>query len=206
MPELLLASASPRRREILRNLGFRFRVVKAPLVDEDAMLANNDQKPSDVAKALAVLKSKMLNLKPDEIALTADTIVVVGDEILGKPRDSSEAAKFLRKLSAKEHDVITAIVLRRGDTNRKPMICDFESTRVLFKRLTINDINWYVSSGEPFGKAGAYAIQGLGGVFIKRIDGCYFNVVGFPVFRLLDTMKRFGLDYRDFIISKGTEK
>jgi len=195
MPELLLASASPRRRDILENLGIRFRVISAPEIDETAIMNDKSISPSEIASRLALKKASAIRLKQDELALTADTVVVIDGEILGKPGDNSEARLFIEKLSGKKHDVITAIVLKKTDSETYTGI---ETTGVYFRTMTSEEIDWYIASGEPFGKAGGYAIQGLGGLFIHRVDGCYFNVVGLPVFRLMSVLHEAGYDYRDF--------
>jgi len=123
------------------------------------------------AKALAVPAG------PEETVLAADTTVTIGGALLGKPVDATDARRMLELLSGKRHDVLTGICLRRADA----LICDCASTAVWFQPLSIEEINRYVDSGEPEGKAGAYAIQGLASKFIERIEGCYFNVMGLPV-------------------------
>lgn len=195
MIELTLASASPRRKEILENLGINFSIIPAPDIDENIDIGNSSISPSDIALAIARRKSLSLNLAQNQLALTADTVVAIDGLVFGKPKDSDEAARFLGKLSGKRHEVITAIALREG--NNDPVL-SFESTNVYFSALCDDDINWYISTGEPFGKAGGYAIQGVGGVFIERIEGCYFNVVGLPVFNLFQLIGKTGYDYRDF--------
>ncbi|MCD6217268.1 septum formation protein Maf [bacterium] len=194
MIELTLASASPRRKEILENLGINFSIIPAPDIDENIDIENSSISPSDIALAIALRKSLSLNLTQNQLALTADTVVSIDGMVFGKPKDSDEAANFLRKLSGKRHKVITAIALREGDG--EPVL-SHESTSVYFTNLCDDDINWYVSTGEPFGKAGGYAIQGMGGIFIERIEGCYFNVVGLPVFNLFQLIGKTGYDYRD---------
>ena len=196
MPELLLASASPRRRDILQNLGLRFRVIPAPEIDEAAIMVDKSIGPSDVASRLSLEKANVIKLIPEEVALTADTIVVINNEILGKPKDNPEAKLFLDKLSGKRHEVITAITLKKSNGK---VFCGVETTGVYFRAMTKKEIEWYIASGEPFGKAGAYAIQGFGGLFIYRIEGCYFNVVGLPVFRLTQLFHEAGYDYMDFM-------
>jgi septum formation protein len=195
-----LASASPRRHEILQNLGFKFTVMRAPVIDEDEILNDTNLSPVEIAKLTSHNKSLTLDLKPDQIALTADTVVAIDDKTFGKPKDDHEAQEFLRALSGKRHDVITAITLRKG---KSEPVTDYESTAVYFTEMSEDDIKWYVSTGEPFGKAGAYAIQGFGGFFIERIDGCYFNVVGLPVFKLIWLLGKMEYDYRDFIVQDG---
>ncbi len=194
MIELTLASASPRRKEILENLGINFKNIPAPDIDENIDIENSSMSPSDIALAIARRKSMSLNLTRNQLTLTADTVVAIDGMVFGKPKDSDEAATFLGKLSGKRHEVITAIALRERDCEP---ILSHESTSVYFTTLCDDDIHWYISTGEPFGKAGGYAIQGMGGLFIERIEGCYFNVVGLPVFNLFQLIGKTGYDYRD---------
>ena len=203
MVDFLLASASPRRREILENLGFRFELIPAPEIKEELELNDNSMSPSEIAMNLACRKSMALDPGDDQIVLTADTVVALDEVAFGKPKSDDEARQFLKQLSGKKHEVITAIALRKGKTDPVTAI---ESTGVYFTNMTDDDIEWYISTGEPFGKAGGYAIQGLGGLFIHRIDGCYFNVVGLPVYRLFWLLSQFGYDYRDFFMVEGVEK
>lgn len=194
MIELILASASPRRKEILENLGIMFRVAPGPDIDETIENDNSSMTPSDIALEIARRKSLSLSIEQNTLTLTADTVVAIDGHVFGKPKDSDEAIGFLKHLSGKRHEVITAIALRKGGS--EPVL-SHESTSVYFTTLNDDDINWYVSTGEPFGKAGGYAIQGVGGIFIERIEGCYFNVVGLPVFNLFRLIGKTGYDYRD---------
>jgi len=170
---LVLASASPRRKEILAAAGFAFDVRPAHL-NEERLPGEN---PEDFARRLAKEKAEAVAALPDETVLGADTVVVVDREVLGKPADEADAARMLKLLSGRQHQVITGICLRAG----KRCVVDAATTQVCFRRLTGEEIAAYVSSGEPIGKAGGYAIQGLASRFIERIEGCYFNVVGLPV-------------------------
>ena len=173
---LVLASRSPRRQEILQRAGIPF-LVRPAEVDE-AVLPG--EPAPDHVRRLARAKADAVPAGTHEVVLGADTVVVVGNEILGKPEDAADAARMLRLLSGREHAVLTGICLRAADR----WIEDFEFTRVRFVDLAPRDISDYISSGEPMDKAGAYAIQGLASKFIDRIEGCYFNVVGLPVARL----------------------
>jgi septum formation protein len=176
---LILASASPRRAELMRAAGYEFEIVVAE-VDERA---RPDETPSPYVRRLAADKSAAVQaaLKgcatSDTIILGADTTVVVDGEILGKPQDDEEAAAMLRRLSGRHHEVLTGISIRQGAYE----LGRVETTAVWFSVLTKEDILWYVASGEGRDKAGAYAIQGLASRFIPRIDGSYSNVVGLPV-------------------------
>jgi septum formation protein len=181
---LVLASASPRRADLLRAAGFSFDTV-TPDVDE-RVRAN--ESPMDYVHRLAAEKSaaalELIRARADFpagemrlVVLAADTTVVVGREILGKPRDDEEVAAMLRMLSGCWHEVVTGVNLRAGALN----IGRVETTRVAFASLSESEIDWYVRSGEGRDKAGAYAIQGLASRFIPRIEGSYSNVVGLPV-------------------------
>ena len=180
---LILASASPRRAELLTAAGFEF----------DVMPADVDETPapgeSPLQYALRVARDKANTIqarcrKSGAIIVAADTVVVAGGEILGKPEDSDDAGRMLRLLSGGAHDVHTAVVIRRGAMERT----EVATTQVWFQSLDESEISWYVESREPEGKAGAYAIQGRAARFIERIDGSWSNVVGLPVatvYRLL---------------------
>jgi septum formation protein len=179
---LLLASASPRRAEILRSLGIPF-TVRPVDIPEDPL-------PGETAEAaatrLAADKAAVAARQaPGAWVLAADTLVFLDGAILGKPRDDAEAAAMLRHLAGREHGVVTAIHLRRGDGPSKGIA---EVSRVRFAPMEEAEIAWYVSTGEPRDKAGAYGVQGLGARFIEEIHGSFTNVMGLParsVYRLL---------------------
>jgi len=171
---LVLASASPRRAELLRAAGFTFDV--APADVDESRLTNE----SPTAYALRVAREKAAVASshyPDAAVLAADTIVAAGSRILGKPADAAEAAGMLHLLSGAEHVVQTAVVLRVNGRETS----DVASTRVRMRPLTAEEIAWYVATGEPAGKAGAYAIQGRAARFVEWIEGSWSNVVGLPV-------------------------
>jgi septum formation protein len=170
---LVLASQSPRRAEILRQAGIPFTVRAAP-VDETPL---DREKPENYVCRLAEMKVLAVDAAPEDVVLGADTTVVVGGEMLGKPVDSADAVRMLERLSGRRHEVMTGICLRRG----LDLIRDWAVTEVWFAPMSAAEIEAYVASGEPMDKAGAYAIQGLASKYIERIDGCYFNVVGLPV-------------------------
>ena len=173
--QLVLASASPRRAERLRTAGFSFEVHPAD-VDETPQ-------PGELpaAYALRVARDKAgttaARCAPGSCILAADTVVVAGTQILGKPEDPGDARRMLALLSGAVHEVLTAVVVRHGEREAS----EVASTRVRFVTLSAAEIDWYVASGEPEGKAGAYAIQGLGSRFVDRIEGSWSNVVGLPV-------------------------
>ncbi|MCC7174741.1 MAG: septum formation inhibitor Maf [Bryobacterales bacterium] len=170
---LVLASHSPRRREILANAGIEF-VCRPAEIDERR---RDGETPPAYVRRLARAKAMAVDAGADEIILGADTEVVVDEHVLGKPSDAADAVRMLRLLSGREHEVITGICLRTSGR----VLVDAETTRVRFLALSEDEITAYAASGEPLDKAGAYAIQGLASKFIDRIEGCYFNVVGLPI-------------------------
>jgi septum formation protein len=184
--KLLLASNSPRRRELLQNAGFDFEVVPSG-VDEGDPTAG--EFPNDYARRLA--RAKALNVAADSprgsLVLGADTIVTIDGAVLGKPRGPFDASRMLHILSGQTHEVITAICLVRAPDQIAAI--RHECTFVTFRELSEDEIHAYVASHEPFDKAGAYAIQGLASKFVTHITGCYFNVVGLPIPLLYETLK-----------------
>lgn len=174
---LILASSSPRRRELLLNAGFEFEV--RPSSIEEALrhgeTAEEFAERTAREKALGVAKSAASGVG----VLGADTVVVIGGEILGKPAGPDDAARMLRRLSGLAHRVITGVCLVRAPDHIEAL--RHETTWVYFRNLTEQEIQDYVRSGEPMDKAGAYGIQGLASKFVTRIEGCYFNVVGLPI-------------------------
>ena len=175
--KLTLASKSPRRAEILQAVAWPFTQMAAG-VDETR---HESEDAIAYVKRLAQTKAATVARRIDEgLVLGADTVVVVEGEILGQPRDEEDARRMLRLLNGKWHEVVTGVaLLRAGKTER--MLVDYESTRVLFCEMSAEEIDWYVSTGEPSDKAGAYAIQGQGAIFVEEIKGDYFNIVGLPV-------------------------
>jgi len=176
---LILASASPRRAELLRSAGYAFDIVVADV--DEAVRAG--ESPAVYVRRLAAEKSAAAmgracaTSDADTVILGADTTVVVDGEILGKPRDDDECATMLRRLSGQAHQVLTGVSLRRAAYE----VGRVETTSVVFRALTAEDIAWYAASGEGRDKAGGYAIQGLASRFIPSISGSYSNVVGLPV-------------------------
>jgi septum formation protein len=168
LPRLTLASGSPQRRAILEQLGVEFRVVP-PEVDE---LTEGD--PRTVALENARRKARAVE---GELVLGVDTEVVLDGRVFGKPADAAEAETFLLRLSGRTHEVMSGIVLRRGSDERD----DVAVTKVRFRPLEQDDVDWYVASGEWRGRAGGYAIQGKGAALVAEIEGDYSNVVGLPV-------------------------
>jgi len=170
---LLLASTSPRRAELLRAAGFEFDAVRSD-VDESPLPG---EQPRDYVLRLALGKARAASPAPGQIVIGADTTVVVDGAMLGKPGSAEEAAAMVARLAGRTHEVWTGVALRLDGRE----VCDVGISRVEFAPLTAEEIAWYVASGEPEGKAGAYAVQGLASRFVTRIDGSYSNVVGLPV-------------------------
>jgi septum formation protein len=170
---LVLASQSPRRRELLERAGIAFTVRTAD-IDESVQPG---EAPQQYVRRLATRKAMAVPRQEDECVLAADTTVVLGSEILGKPADAADAVRMLTALAGRSHEVITGICLRY----RQDLFIDASVTTVHFAPMTPAQIDAYVATGEPMDKAGAYGIQGLASRYIPSIEGCYFNVVGLPV-------------------------
>ena len=171
---LILASASPRRAELLRNAGIAFTAIPASIPEE----RRSGEDPASYARRLAAEKARAVARQhQNDAVLSADTIVVVGGEVLEKPRDAEDARSMLRRLSGRTHEVTTGVCLA---SKGKEWI-ESETTRVEMTQISDGEIDFYISTGEPMDKAGAYAIQGIASRWIPRIEGCYFNVVGLPV-------------------------
>jgi septum formation protein len=171
---IVLASGSPRRGEILTNAGIPFVREVPSNIDETP---RTGEPPQDYVVRLAREKAEAVEARGGRIVLGADTTVVIDGQILGKPSSPADAARMLRLLSGRSHEVITGICLRSARAD----VTDAAITRVWFAVLTGSDIAGYAASGEPMDKAGAYGIQGLASKFVERIDGCYFNVMGLPI-------------------------
>ena len=187
-PKVLLASASPRRKELLSLIFEEYQVIPSKF---DESTVPPDLKPKDHVLYSSLMKAKdIAKNNPDALVIGADTIVVVDDQILGKPKDNADAARMLRSLSGKPHKVITGLALILGNVERSAFAC----TEVNFRKLSDQIISRYISTGEPMDKAGAYAIQGRGSVLIQSINGCYFNVVGLPINRLSIMLEEFGIE------------
>lgn len=184
--EIVLASASPRRKEILERLGIGVTVRPANIKEEIAEISD----PKELVATLAEQKANAVPRTEREVVLAADTIVTLDGIVLGKPQDRKDAEKTLRLLSGREHRVLTGFCILRG-THR---ITGTEETSVVFRKLTDCDIQEYLDTGEPFDKAGSYGIQGKGCLLVESISGDYNNVVGLPVSRMIAEIKGGGLD------------
>jgi len=191
MPEqrqIILASASPRRKELLALTGLKFRVDASDYEEE----MHHKLPPHDLAKFLSREKAEAVAGKyPDAIVIAADTFIVFRGRLLGKPYTEEEAKRMLGILSGRSHFVITGFTVL--DTASKKRISKSVETKVFFKRLSRKEIDDYTETKEPLDKAGAYAIQGLGAVIVRKIEGDYFNVIGLPLSALADSLKRFGV-------------
>jgi len=182
---VILASQSPRRRELLRAAGIAFRVV-VPHVEERWITAPRGRY-ADLVRRAALAKASAVAGRERGLVLAADTIVVCEGEILGKPADEAEARRMLRKLSGRRHRVYTGVALVKGSRR----VVGYERTEVVFRELSKKQIDWYVSTGEPMDKAGSYAIQGTGAALIRAVRGCYTNVIGLPLPTVLDMLAEF---------------
>ena len=184
--ELVLASGSPRRKELLERVGLAFRVAPAQ-VDESL---EPGEPAGRAARRLARAKAAVVaGREPEAAVLAADTLVALEDQILGKPRDETEARHMLERLSGREHVVVTGFCLRHQGGEAHGL----GSTRVRFRRLSRAEITAYVASGEPRGKAGAYAVQGLGAALVEEVCGSYTNVVGLPLAACVELMLARGI-------------
>ena len=185
---VILASASPRRKELLEMLGVKdMRII--PARGEEAPPAGAG--PEETVRALALAKGREVAALcgDDDIVIAADTIVWLDDEIFGKPHDEEDAARMLRRLSGRAHQVYTGVAVIRGGQEE----CESEMSHVLFRDVSESEIAAYIATGEPMDKAGAYAAQGRAAVFVKGIDGDFFNVMGLPLCLLDAMLKKQGM-------------
>ena len=188
---MILASASPRRKEILENFGFSFKTI-VKNIDETSDKTRAEEKILEIAEKKA--KAAAIDF-PDENVVGADTVVVVDGKILGKPKDEKEAFSMLKSLSERSHEVITAFSFI--NINKNISYSDYEITKVYFKNLTDDEINWYINTKEPMDKAGAYGIQGKGAFFVEKIEGDFFSVMGFPLGKFVRFLNKTGFNLND---------
>ena len=185
--DVILASASPRRKELLSLIFHSFRVIPSEF-DEDELLHIADPIEAVVRSSLG--KAEDIAAKyPESLVIAADTVVVIDQKILGKPKDAADATRMLKLLSNRTHQVYTGVAVARDGTLRS----GYECTDVIFRELDREIIARYIRSSEPMDKAGAYAIQGIGAVLIRSINGCYSNVVGLPLYKLSIMLEEFGI-------------
>lgn len=191
--QCILGSSSPRRKEILSFFSLPF-IQVSPSFDEESLVFEGD--PSGYASALA--QGKALSLAPrfpEALILTADTVVEQGGRLFGKPVDREEAHHSLSTLAGKWHTVYTAVAVQQGDR----LVHGVEASRVLFNTLTKKQVDHYLDHLQWNDKAGGYAIQGRGGLIVRQIEGCYYNIMGLPLNTVHDLLKKFGLDLWDYL-------
>ena len=186
MTAVVLASGSPRRHELLTQIGVRFSV-RVPDIDETP---TDDETAMDYVRRLAFAKAAAVVAAADELVVAADTTVELSGEILGKPFDAHDAASMLRRLSARTHKVHTGVAARLGDLE----VAEVCTTLVTFVELDEAMIDWYVATGEPMGKAGSYALQGAGGALVQLVRGSVSNVIGLPLHVVIELVHRCGVD------------
>ncbi|WP_440876234.1 Maf family protein [Thalassotalea sp. PLHSN55] len=183
---LILASKSPRRQQLLAQLGYQFSAHAAD-IDESVILGES---PEQYVSRLAVAKAQVIAQQfPNAVVLGSDTSVVIDGEILGKPSSEQDCFTMLKKLSGRKHQVLTSIAIVQNEKVKSDVVC----TEVFFKDLSDSEISRYWQSGEPQDKAGSYGIQGIGAQFVKKIQGCYFSVVGLPLYQSAQMLAEFGL-------------
>ncbi len=189
MAGIILASASPRRRELLEKLGVPELVVR-PARGEERMPDTDD--PAEIVRTLSRQKAEEVarTAEGDDVVVAADTIVWLDGEALGKPKDEEDAKAMLRRLSGRTHSVFTGVCVLCGGT----LLSEAEESRVCFRPMSEKEIASYVASGEPMDKAGAYGAQGLAGLFVRRIEGSFSNVMGLPLCRLGNMLKKVGVE------------
>ena len=197
---MILASQSPRRRELLGQMGFSFTV--RPAKGEE--LAHPELTPAQLVEELARQKALEVSAEAasDDVVVAADTVVAIDGVVLGKPHDKVHAAQMLSALSGREHTVYTGVAVKRGET----LLVEHEATQVRFRPLTEREIDLYIQTGEPMDKAGSYGIQGYGALLVEGIRGDYFNVVGLPICRLGRMLAQVGEDALAQCAQKCAEK
>jgi septum formation protein len=189
MPNIVLASQSPRRQELLRRMGIEHFSVVVPNTDESYPAGLSAQETvSLIARKKADAAARLAS--PDDIVITADTMVFLDDERLGKPHDEADALRMLTELSGRAHTVCTGVTVRRGDN----LECFTVSTEVYFRSASRQELLGYIATGEPMDKAGAYGAQGRGALFVRAIEGDFFNVMGLPLCRLGQMLKKQGVE------------
>jgi septum formation protein len=189
-PRIILASASPRRAELLRQIGLQFDIAPGDVTERP----HPGEAPPDYITRIARAKVIAAARTRDQgLVIGADTVVVLNGQLLGKPVDQADAGRMLRQLSGKWHAVMTGVALYEIETRRE--VADYDKTLVKFAKLSQEEIEWYVQTGEPLDKAGAYGIQGRGGLFVEEIAGNYHNVVGLPIPLVYRLARRLGYSF-----------
>lgn len=187
---IILASKSPRRKEILDKIGIRFEIVESGFEES----IDTGKSPEDVVKYLAYKKAEDVagKINSDALIIGADTVVAYNSIIMGKPQNSQDSFGMLKILSGNWHDVYTGVCIINPANNKCSV--EYEVTAVKIRNLSDEEIYEYINTGEPVDKAGSYAIQGIGSMIVERIEGCYFNVVGLPIYKLSKLMEDFGVN------------
>lgn len=188
---LILASASPRRAGLLEQMGLAFHIVPSEL-DEGKPLLPIEKWVQELAKAKALAVQADIG----DTVLAADTVVVLEENVLGKPESEQAAIEMLESLSGRMHYVVTGIcvVYRPEESKDMQIYQDFELTKVYFRKLSVQEIRTYVKSGEPLDKAGSYGVQGLGALFVEKVEGCYYNIVGLPLIKTMHFLRKCGIN------------
>lgn len=190
MKKLILASASPRRKQLLKQIGLEFEILASNIEEK----LNPRLKPLHQVESLSLQKAEataQLARAKGAIILAADSMVAIDDEVLGKPKDEKDAKRMLQKLSGREHAIVTGFTLL--DTVSKKTVTKSVETKVRFKSLSAAEISSYIKKEKPFDKAGAYGIQELAAIFVEKIEGDYFGAVGLPLYTLAKELKKFGI-------------
>jgi len=184
---IILASKSQRRKDLLKMINIPFRSYPSNI--DESIISNKYTKPIDLCKGLAFLKAKKISQKfKSDLVIGGDTIVVIDNEILGKPKDKFEAHKMIDKLSGQTHSVYTGISIQCID--EKILKTFYEKTKVTFYKLSKREIDYYISNYNPYDKAGGYGIQDMSSIFVDKIDGCFYNVVGLPISKFFKELKK----------------
>lgn len=188
MSKIVLASGSPRRQELLQRIGITDFTIRVPETDESYP---EGLRPQEIVEYISREKAEAVTADPDEIIITADTMVFLDDARLGKPKDETHALQMLTSLQGRQHTVCTGVTVRQGDR----FLTESEATKVYFRPASREELLSYIATGEPMDKAGAYGVQGLGALLVERLDGDFFNVMGLPVLRLSRMLSHFGITF-----------
>ena len=186
MARIVLASGSPRRQELLTRIGIRDFTVRVPQVEE---WYPQGLTPPEIVSYISREKSQAVPSEEDEIVITADTMVFLDDQRLGKPQDEADALRMLTALQGRRHTVCTGVTVRQGDR----VLTESEATGVIFRPAEESELRAYIATGEPMDKAGSYGVQGKGALLVERLEGDFFNVMGLPVLRLSRILAQFGI-------------
>lgn len=186
MARIVLASGSPRRQELLGRIGIRDFTVRVPQVEE---WYPQGLTPPEIVSYISREKSQAVPSENDEIVITADTMVFLDDQRLGKPQDEADALRMLTALQGRRHTVCTGVTVRQGDR----VLTESEATGVVFRPAEESELRAYIATGEPMDKAGSYGVQGKGALLVERLEGDFFNVMGLPVLRLSRMLAQFGI-------------